>query len=93
MARRVNINTQTQTNNEDFEKAVVFLNFNIRLKDGSEKRITANGLPILASHKVGGKLIQLIKEGKVTSDNLLDLLSVQIHVVDDESASEVEIDI
>lgn len=92
MARRVNINTEAQTSNNDFEKAVVFLNFNIRLKDGSEKRITANGLPLLASHKVGGKLAQLIKDGKVDEHNLLDLLTVQIHVVDEEPA-DVEIDI
>ena len=93
MARKVVINTTAANETQERESAAAFLNFSIRLKDGNLKRISTNGLPIIESHKVGGSLLKLIREGKINEENLLDLLTVNIHLVDSEASSEVEIDI
>lgn len=92
MARKVIINTPA-TETQERESAAAFLNFSIRLKDGSYKRISTNGLPLHESHKIGSVLLKLIREGKINEENILDVFQVNIHLVNESSAADVEIDI
>lgn len=86
-----NQETGMNSNNTSFEKAAAFLNFQLPTVSGGIVEIGA--VALRESNKAQAKLLEKIKAGEVTPDQLLKALKLRIVVVDPDKAKDIELDI